>query len=155
MRRSLSLVAFLAITHLSAADFSGRWAGIMETNGGRAPIYLNLSQHGGTISGSVVTGTEMKPAAIDKTELRDEAVFFEVLDNTNRLMRFRLTLNGGVLSGEATVANEVLKIAVVLAGGGRGDRIGSGAGAGVDLGTANVMNVVGSGVYRFTWCKYT
>src|SRR5580700_4297772 len=103
MRLFVPVIAILALSHLAAADFSGRWAGTIETNGSRVPIYLTFTQNGGSVSGSIATGTNTKAVAIDNADLRDDAVSFETHDNANRLMKFRLTLNGGVLGGEATV----------------------------------------------------
>ena len=122
MLRFIPVIALLATAQLFAADFSGRWAGTMETNGSRVPIYLTLNYNGGTITGSVATGTNLKQVTIDNAEFRDDALVFEVQDNTNRLMRFRLTLTGGVLGGDATVGTQVSKVAVVPVGGGSGDR---------------------------------
>ena len=43
MRLAVAASALFAL-NLSAADFSGRWAGTMETGTSRAPIYLTLTE---------------------------------------------------------------------------------------------------------------
>ena len=71
------------------------------------PKWLTFTQNGGGVSGSVATGTNTKAVAIDNADLRNDALSFEAHDNANRLRKFRLTLNGGVLGGEATVGVQV------------------------------------------------
>ncbi len=129
MLKSVLVIALLATSHLLAADFSGRWAGTLETNGNRVPIYFTLNEHGGKISGSVATGPA--PLAIENGEVRYGQLSFE---DASGLMHFRLKLTNGVLGGEAMAGREVSKVAVVpvdgsVAGGGSGT--GSGVGCSV------------------------
>jgi TonB family protein len=147
MVRAVLAIALFATTHLPAADFSGRWAGTMETDGSRIAVYLNLTQYDGKIGGSVATGTSTKPAGIENAELRDGQLTFQVNDNANRPMRFRLTLSGGVLGGEATVGAQLSKVAVVPIGGGSGDRAVSGTGIGLGSGAVGPAGP-GGGVFR-------
>src|SRR3954451_14199784 len=82
---------------------------------------------------------------------RNGELAFEVNDNVQRVMQFRLTLVNGVLGGEATVGGQVSKVAVVQIGGGSGDRLpsgvtaGSATGAGIGVGSGAA---VGGGVFR-------
>jgi TonB family protein len=157
MRRSILLSVILA-GGLFAADFSGRWAGTIEADRGRRPIYVTLSEHDGTVTGSVATGANARSVAIENAELRNGELSFQVHDNANRVMQFRLTLTDGVLGGEASVGGQVSKVAVVQAGGGVGMRIepngtiggGSGGGMGIASGAASALpagvNRVGGGV---------
>src|SRR5215813_10893413 len=101
MLRFVLVIALFAAIPLSAADFSGRWAGTLETNGSRVPIYLTLNEQDGKIAGSVATGVNAKHAAIENAQFQNGELSFEVHDNANRLTRFRLTQTGGVLGGEA------------------------------------------------------
>ena len=135
MLRSVLVIALFAASHLLAADFNGKWAGIFETDGNRVPIYLTVNVNNeGKITGFVATGRDTKQVPIEKGEPRGEELSFEARDNANRLMQFRLALNGGVLGGEATVGGQVSKIAVVPVSG-QGDRVGSGtSGTGVGSG---------------------
>lgn len=76
---------------------------------------------------------------MESSELRDDGLSFDIHDDGNRPVHFRLTLTSGVLGGEATVGTEIWKVAVVPVGGGGGDRIpipvsGSGVGVGSGLG---------------------
>ncbi len=112
MFRFLPVIALLATSHLLAADFSGRWAGTLETNGNRVPIYFTLNEHGGKISGSVATGPA--PLAIENGEVRNGELSFE---DASGLMHFRLKLTNGVLGGEARAGREVWEVAVVLVDG--------------------------------------
>lgn len=168
MFRFFLVIAFLSTAHLLAVDLSGRWAGTLETNGNRVPIYLTLVEHDGKIGGSVATGSRMPifmapneqdaragrsvvtdsaPVAIENAELRNGELYFEVHDNAHRLMQFRLTLTNGVLGGEGTVGGQFSKVAVVQVGGGGGDRLGSGVGVAFATdGSAAVGSGVGSGV---------
>jgi TonB family protein len=142
MLRSVLVIALFATSHLLAADFNGKWAGIFETDGNRVPIYLTVNVNNeGKITGFVATGRDTKQVPIEKGEPRGEELSFEIHDNANRLMLFRLALNGGVLGGDATVGGQVSKIAVVPVSG-QGDRVGSGA-SGTSVGSG-----FGSGPFR-------
>ena len=55
MFRSVLVIALLGPSNMMAADFSGRWAGTLETSGNRVPIYFSLNEHDGKIGGSVAT----------------------------------------------------------------------------------------------------
>ena len=147
--------AILAV-QLSAADLSGRWAGTIEINSGRIPFYVTLVLADGKINGFVSTGSNGRPMRLESSELRDDGLSFEIHDDGNRPVHFRLTVTSGVLGGEATVGTEIWKVAVVPVGGGGGDRIpipvsgsvvgvGSGLGSGVESGNSRG---VGPGPYR-------
>lgn len=120
----------------------------MESDRGRFPIYLMLTEREGQVSGLALTGMDAKPAAIDRAELRGGELSFEVCDYGNRLLQFRLRLTDGVLGGEATAENEIFRVAVVPAGGGGGgDRMPLGPGSGRGVGSnlpAGVHRVGGS-----------
>jgi TonB family protein len=149
MLRHVLVIALWTGPIVLAADFSGRWAGTIETSGSRVPIYLTLNQNDGRITGSVATGTALKQLPVEKTELREDQLSFEVHDNARRLMQFRLTLTDGVLGGEATVGSQVSKVGVVPAGGGWGGRLepASGSvGSGVGVGVGSAVFRVGGGV---------
>jgi TonB family protein len=122
MLRSVLFLAALA-GQLVAADFGGRWAGAMETGDTRVPIYLFLNEQAGKIGGSVSTGVNARPLAIDNVDSTDAGLSFRVQTNTSRVLRFRLTLTNGVLAGEATVDGQTSKVAVVLVSGGMGGSV--------------------------------
>ncbi len=168
MFRSVLLIAFLAASNLAAADFSGRWAGTMETNGNRVPIYVVLNEFNGIVGGSVATGTPLPiylaspepgsstltgalPAAIEDGEVHDGELSFVTHDRTRQTMRFRLTLANGVLGGDVTVGNQTGKVAVVPIGGGSGSGNGAagfGIGSGAGRGSGSGAPGSGGGVYR-------
>jgi len=107
MFRPLLLIPIAAINILVAADVSGKWTGTMETNGSRVRIYVTINQHDQEISGTVATGDEARPVPIEKAEMHGDQVMFEVHDNANRIVKFRLSLTGAVLGGEAAAGDQV------------------------------------------------
>jgi TonB family protein len=153
MFRLLLVTAIVAISNLVAADVSGKWTGITETNGSRVRIYVTLNQHNQEISGTVATGDEARPVPIEKAEMLGDQVMFEVHDNANRIVKFRLSLTGAVLGGEAAAGDQVSRVSMSTPtkgeamvgpiGSGSGDRVPSGVGSGVGSGEG-----VGGGVYR-------
>jgi TonB family protein len=159
MLRSVLVIVLSAASNLVAAISSGQWAGIMETNGNRVPIYFNLSEYGGNVSGSVATGSLMPiylapkvvdsktgqsivtgsvGVAIENGEVRNSQLSFQIHDNDYRLMHFRLTLANGVLGGEVTVGGQISKVAVVQIGGGSGHRAVDAASGVVQVGGESV-----------------
>jgi TonB family protein len=132
----LLVIAAAAINTLVAADLSGKWTGTMETNGREVPIYLTLTQNGNAVSGAVVTGKETRQVRIEKVEFHDDELAFEVHDNVDRVVNFRLKLSETTMTGEATVQGQVSKVSLSLpAQGGqqaiKGGFIQSGRGGGV------------------------
>lgn len=132
MLRTIPFLAFLAITSLPAADLAGNWAGTVEINGRQMPFYLALNLNAGKVNGFAST---VKDAArsmrVENSELRDDSLFFEIHDDANRLVQFRLTLSSGVLGGQATVDAEVWKVAIVPVASSSGAAIGAGIGGSV------------------------
>jgi TonB family protein len=110
MIRSLSVLVVAAVSHLAAADVRGRWTGATEINGSQIGIVVTLSQHDQELSGSVATSGGMSPAPIEKAEARGDAVTFEVHDNANRIVKFRLAIADGLMSGEISVGDRVSKL---------------------------------------------
>jgi len=90
MIRLLVLILLAAVNTLVAADLSGKWVGMMETNDSRVPIDLTLTQNGDGVSGTVVTGNDTTQVPIEKAEFREDDLTFEVHDNADRLVTFRL-----------------------------------------------------------------
>jgi TonB family protein len=137
MIRLLVVIALVAINTLLGADVSGNWTGTMETNGRRVPIYLTLKQNDDGVSGTVVTGSDTRQVPIQKAELRGDELVFEVHDNVDRLVNFRLRLSNMTMTGEANVQGQVSKVSLSHPVGG----------AGVSLQTAPVGVLrVGGGV---------
>jgi|SRR5579871_738802 len=99
----------------------GKWIGSMETNGGRVRIFVTLDRFQGgcagiqcsqTVSGTVATGDETNPVAIEKATIQNNTLTFEIHDNANRLVKFRLTLAGNVLGGEAEVDGQISTVSL-------------------------------------------
>lgn len=152
MIRSIPLIALLlAMTQLSAADFSGRWAGTIEMNTGRFPFYVTLTFNDAKVNGFVSTGVQARPIRVENCVLGDNDLSFDIHDDANRLVHFRLTLSAGVLGGEATAGGETWKVAVVSVGGSGGDRaptpvILPGGGSGSSSGGGSGPYRIGGGV---------
>ena len=119
MFRLLLAIAMVAISNLIAADVSGKWTGTMETNGRLARVFMTLNQHGQEVSGSVATGDETRPVAIEKAEVHGDRLTFEVHDNINRIVTFRLALTEGLISGETSDGDQVSKVTLSPVGSSR------------------------------------
>ncbi len=161
MFRSVLLIAILAAFNLVAADLSGRWAGTIESNGNRVPVYIMLDEFNGMVGGSVITGNRLpiylaqpEPGSsmvtgsvglgIEDGEVHDSELSFVVHDRARQTMQFRLSLTNGVLGGEVTVGNQVSKVAVVQISGWSGTGFGLAAGS---IGGSTASDA-GSGVYK-------
>ncbi len=122
MRKVPALIAATAIGNLAAADFSGGWAGTMEGTGGRpVSIYLTLVQRGRLVSGTMAAEEHGKQAAIERAEVRDDRLTFEVREGRSEVTTFDLTftVNGPptvdreiALEGTATARGQVLEVAL-------------------------------------------
>lgn len=157
MSKLFLVIAMVAFSNLSAADLSGKWTGTMETNGGRVRIFVKLDrfqaqcaglQCSQSVSGTVATNDETKPVPIEKGDIQGDTVSFLVHDNAGRIVKFRLSLTGLLLVGEAEAGGQISKVSVsnpanVQIGFGSGGRIGSGVGSGVGTNQG-----LGPGVYR-------
>jgi len=110
MIRLLVLIAVAAINTLLAADVSGNWAGMMEANGRPVPIYLTLNQNVYGVFGTLVTISDKRQVPIKKAELRADELTFEVHDNADRLVTFRLKLSDMKITGEASVQGQVSRV---------------------------------------------
>jgi TonB family protein len=84
------------------------------------PIYLSIDQNSDGISGTVVTGKDKMPVPIEKAEFHDDELAFEVHDNANRLVNFRLKLANMTMTGEATVQGQVSRVSLSNANRGTG-----------------------------------
>jgi TonB family protein len=126
----------------SAADFSGRWVGAIDTNGSPIPFFLTVSHQESRIVGLVATGSEAKQTPIERPHAEGDNLTFEVPDNAGRVVQFRLSMAGGSITGESTVGGQTSKVSLSRGGG-----IGIGVGGG---GFRSPLPVEGSrpGVYR-------
>ena len=104
------LLGFAA--NLLATDFSGTWAGATSNTQTAFPIYLALNQIGQSVSGTILFGRSGKLIPIQRAELTDDHLTFEVRDNTGHLDTFDVTFTSVgdgladpqvVLKGEATL----------------------------------------------------
>src|SRR5215211_7387290 len=146
---------------MPAADFSGRWTGIMEANGTRVPVYLTMNQRDGQLAGFIATGQDTKPVPIEILENEGNKLTLQVRDNASRVVQFRLSFADNTLRGESAVDGEASKVflsrgtvgvdgrlgGIGPGGGGGGSRtpFGSGAGAGVGIGSGQGTR---NGIYR-------
>ena len=106
MFRLVLVIAVGGISHLVAADLTGRWTGTLQTNGSRVSVYLTLNQQDDRITGSIATGNDAKPVPIENAEFHDDKLAFGVHDNAGQFVAFRLSLTGATLNGESTVGRQ-------------------------------------------------
>jgi len=106
------LTAIGTVASLMAASVTGKWTGAIYGSDGPIPIYLIVSEDQGKVSGSAATDTMPKAAPIENAEIRGDELSFEIHDDQNRVIRFRLTLADTALRGEATVGNQISKVAL-------------------------------------------
>lgn len=106
------LIAFGTVTSLMAASLTGKWSGAIYASEGPIPVYLIVNQDEGKVSGSAATDTMPKAAPIENAEIRDDELSFEIHDDRNRVIQFRLKLADTALRGEATVGTQVSKVAL-------------------------------------------
>jgi len=99
MIRLLVLIAVAATYTLLGADVSGNWGGVMETNGRPVPIYLKLNQNVYGVFGTLVTINDKRQMPIKKAQLRADELTFEIGDNADRLVTFRLKLSDTKMTG--------------------------------------------------------
>jgi TonB family protein len=127
MRPLLTLLAF-GIPTLFAVDMFRTWVGMMETSGGPVPIFLTLNQNSYGISGRLVTGKDKNEVRIEKAEFSGDELAFEVHDNANRLVQFRLKLADMTMRGEAIVQGQSMKVFLSLPSNGGTAPVGPGQG---------------------------
>jgi len=89
-----------------AAGLTGRWVGSLETKAQPVPVVLTLIQDR-QLSGVIATGNDRKHLLIKHLQLNGDQLTFEVHDNANRIMKFRLEFKDMRLSGEVDVGGEV------------------------------------------------
>jgi TonB family protein len=79
-------------------------------HGGQIGIVVTLSQHGQELSGSISTSDDTEPSPIENGEIRGDTVTFEMHDNANRIVKFRLALTDGLMRGEVSLGDQVSKL---------------------------------------------
>jgi hypothetical protein len=108
------LIACAAISTAFAAEISGKWVGSMASGNSvgspTATVYLNLRQQADAIAGTIAFQDETKQVPIEKPQLKGDQFTFEVHDNPDRVVKFRLTASEETLSGEGTSGEKVVKI---------------------------------------------
>jgi TonB family protein len=110
MVRSFLVLVIAAVSNLPAADVRGRWSGTVEMHGSQIGIVVTLSQHGRELSGSVATSDDTSPSPIENAVIQDDTVTFEMHDNANRIVTFRLALTDGLMRGEVSLGDQVSKL---------------------------------------------
>lgn len=93
-----------------AASIAGKWTGAIYTNNGPLPVSLVVNDENGNLSGSARTAAMNRGAPIENAEIHGDELSFEIHDDLNRIVRFRLILAGASLGGEATAGTEVSKV---------------------------------------------
>lgn len=109
MSRLVLLSALATVSTLMAADVSGAWQGTIEQNGPVA-VHLTFVQHGQEVSGTAAIGDRSRQLPVEKAELHGDTLAFELHDNANKVVKFRLSVGVGALNGELSVGDEVSKV---------------------------------------------
>lgn len=113
MFRSFLVLSISCMSQLVAADVRGIWSGTyassVDTDGRRSGIVLTLRQSGQQLSGTVATSDDTIPDAIERAELRGDVVTFEIHEAPNRVVKYRLELIDGRMTGEISVRDRVFK----------------------------------------------
>jgi hypothetical protein len=94
-----------------------------------------------SVSGNVAIGDETKPVPIEKGNIQGDTVSFEVHDNAGRIVKFRLSLTGLILVGEAEARGQISKVST---GRGNGKRFPVESVRGLD-----VIDGMDVGVFQF------
>jgi TonB family protein len=114
MYRSFLVLAISGMIQLTAADVRGIWSGTYasaaDADARRAGIVLTLRQSGQQLSGTVATSDNTIPEPIERVEVRDDVVTFEVHETPNRVVKYRLDLIDGRMTGEISVGDLVFKV---------------------------------------------
>jgi hypothetical protein len=116
IRRTMSVLKFLlfaiCLVNAFSADVFGTWAGTMGDSERGAVVYLTIVQRDNAISGTLAYEDESKMVELENPVLNGEELSFEIHDNPNRVVHFRLTISDGSLSGRASSNNRVLQVSL-------------------------------------------
>jgi TonB family protein len=110
--RHAFLISFSTVSCLGAASVTGRWSGAIYGNDGPIPVGLLVNQDEKGVSGSATVVPMTKGAPLENAEIRGDELTFEIHDDLNRVVRFRLALADTALRGEATAGTQVSKVAL-------------------------------------------
>jgi hypothetical protein len=112
MFKTALLVALASATTLVAGEVSGKWVGTIKSGNSAGNttdrVYLELQRNGDAISGTVTYQDETKRT--EKPELTGDQLTFEIHDNPNGVIKFRLTVGENSIKGEATSEYRVIKL---------------------------------------------
>jgi hypothetical protein len=114
-RRTTSVLKFLlaiCLVNAFGADVFGRWAGTMGDSERGAFVYLTIVQRDNAISGTLAYEDESKMVELENPVLKGGELSFEIHDNPNRVVHFRLTISDGSLIGHASSNNRVLQVSL-------------------------------------------
>jgi TonB family protein len=87
-----------------------REASAADADGSRTGIVLTLRQSGQELSGTVATSDNTIPAPIERAEVRGDVLTFEMQEAPNRVVKYRLELTDGRMSGEISAGDRVFKV---------------------------------------------
>jgi hypothetical protein len=107
---SLAAIVLMTAGHLIAADIGGRWDGIMESSSASGHVHLTLYQDGEKVTGTVSYGDAERAAPLEKLTIQDDLLTFEVHDNPNRVVTFKLKITDSALTGEAATGEKTAKV---------------------------------------------
>ena len=118
--RTVCLILFLA-SMLSAAEVGGRWDGAMTPEGGRSiPLFMTIREQGQALSGKISFASTGDPVSLERLSLQGDQLTFQVVDNANHVITFRLTVSVRDMKGEAISEGNHLSVYLTPARGTNG-----------------------------------
>jgi TonB family protein len=104
--RTILCILLASTFALAAADFSGAWSGTLERDGAKAPLSLTLLPDEDGLTGTVLFNAAAR-RPIEKAALDGNQLTFESRDIEGWVTRFRLTVAGTKITGEANFGGQV------------------------------------------------
>lgn len=112
MFKTAILAAMGLATTLDAGEVSGKWVGTIKSSdavtnpAGR--VYLEFQENDNAISGTISYEGESK--RIEKAKLIGSQLTFVVHDRPTGTIKFKLTVGGNSLTGEAIAEDKIIRL---------------------------------------------
>ena len=106
------LLFAVCLVNAFGEDVFGKWAGTMGDSERGAVVYLTVVQRDNAILGTLAYEDESKMVELENPILTGDELSFEIHDNPNRVVHFRLTISDGSLIGQASSNDRVLQVSL-------------------------------------------